>query len=386
METCHALARARARRDAVVRPDTHAPARDPFAFYGLPPIDGSTIDARPVAGPAPRGGSAISPSRCGRAHRRAPAPTSSSPATSASRRCCCGFRAAAAAARLRVARLRAGRSRRRCRRSSRPRRRRRRASCARLARARGARSGGAPTATSRSRAALARRAGRALRRARPRVAVVPDGVRARRTRGRSRGRRRPAPGRADSVGVRRPPVCRGRAWTCCSRRSRALPDVDGLIVGGHAARTRPGARRRRWRSSSGMAHRVTFTGLVAPPQVARSCSRRRRAGAAEPGVRDLEPLHLAAQAVRVHGRGPADRRLGSAGAPRGAVAGRERACSCTPGERAGAGRRHPPAARRSGASPHGSRARALDAVAGLLLGAPGRAARGALRTTCRVGR
>ncbi len=42
----------RARRPLVVRPDTHAPARDPFAFYGLPRIDRLTIERAPVAGPA----------------------------------------------------------------------------------------------------------------------------------------------------------------------------------------------------------------------------------------------------------------------------------------------------------------------------------------------
>jgi glycosyltransferase involved in cell wall biosynthesis len=44
METCYALA---ARGHAVhlaVRPDTQRPARDPFAYYGLPPLDRLTIE------------------------------------------------------------------------------------------------------------------------------------------------------------------------------------------------------------------------------------------------------------------------------------------------------------------------------------------------------
>src|SRR5262245_50417447 len=51
METCHALA-ARGHDVAfVVRPDTHEPARDPFAFYGLPRIPSLTIEVAPVTGP-----------------------------------------------------------------------------------------------------------------------------------------------------------------------------------------------------------------------------------------------------------------------------------------------------------------------------------------------
>ena len=36
METCHALAARGHDVTLVVRPDTHTPPRDPFAFYGLP--------------------------------------------------------------------------------------------------------------------------------------------------------------------------------------------------------------------------------------------------------------------------------------------------------------------------------------------------------------
>ena len=52
METCHALARRGHDVDLIVRPDTHAPARDPFAFYGLPPDGRLRIDRAVVNGPA----------------------------------------------------------------------------------------------------------------------------------------------------------------------------------------------------------------------------------------------------------------------------------------------------------------------------------------------
>ena len=52
METCHALARRGHRVSLVVRPDTHAPARDPFDYYGLERIDTLQIERAPVAGPA----------------------------------------------------------------------------------------------------------------------------------------------------------------------------------------------------------------------------------------------------------------------------------------------------------------------------------------------
>jgi glycosyltransferase involved in cell wall biosynthesis len=52
METCHALASRGHDVTLLVRPDSHTPPRDPFAFYGLPRIAGQRIDVVPVAGPA----------------------------------------------------------------------------------------------------------------------------------------------------------------------------------------------------------------------------------------------------------------------------------------------------------------------------------------------
>ncbi|MCA1559395.1 MAG: glycosyltransferase family 4 protein [Acidobacteria bacterium] len=53
METCHALAVRGHTVQLVVRPDTHAPARDPFAYYGLPAECRLVIERVPTAG---RGG------------------------------------------------------------------------------------------------------------------------------------------------------------------------------------------------------------------------------------------------------------------------------------------------------------------------------------------
>ncbi len=52
METCHALAARGHAVTLVVRPDSHTPARDPFAFYGLPRIPGLQIEVAPITGPA----------------------------------------------------------------------------------------------------------------------------------------------------------------------------------------------------------------------------------------------------------------------------------------------------------------------------------------------
>ena len=51
METCHALASRGHVVTMAVRPDTQTPSRDPFAFYGLPRIEGLRIETAAVAGP-----------------------------------------------------------------------------------------------------------------------------------------------------------------------------------------------------------------------------------------------------------------------------------------------------------------------------------------------
>ena len=51
METCHALAGRGHEVTLVVRPDTAAPARDPFEYYGLRRNGNLTIETAPVTGP-----------------------------------------------------------------------------------------------------------------------------------------------------------------------------------------------------------------------------------------------------------------------------------------------------------------------------------------------
>jgi glycosyltransferase involved in cell wall biosynthesis len=48
METCHALARRDHDVTLLVRPDTTTPSRDPFVFYGLPPTARLTIERAPA--------------------------------------------------------------------------------------------------------------------------------------------------------------------------------------------------------------------------------------------------------------------------------------------------------------------------------------------------
>jgi glycosyltransferase involved in cell wall biosynthesis len=52
IETCHALARRGHAVTLIVRPDTQAPPRDPYVFYGLPRIPSLTIELAPSAGVA----------------------------------------------------------------------------------------------------------------------------------------------------------------------------------------------------------------------------------------------------------------------------------------------------------------------------------------------
>ena len=52
METCHALAARGHEVTLLVRPDSHTPARDPFTFYGLERIPGLRIEVAPVTGSA----------------------------------------------------------------------------------------------------------------------------------------------------------------------------------------------------------------------------------------------------------------------------------------------------------------------------------------------
>ena len=133
-----------------------------------------------------------------------------------------------------------------------------------------------------------------------------------------------------------------------------MPDVRGLIVGGHANEPDLG-RLQTLARQLGISDRVTFTGLVEPARVAGAAAGRERAGAAEPGIGDLDAVHVAAEAVRVPGGRP--RRSSPRTCRRSA-----RFCTTTSmrcssrRRRARAGRRDPATARRSGACARGWRA------------------------------
>ena len=51
IETCHALASRGHDVTLIVRPDTHTPARDPYVFYGLPRIPALHVEVAPITGP-----------------------------------------------------------------------------------------------------------------------------------------------------------------------------------------------------------------------------------------------------------------------------------------------------------------------------------------------
>ena len=94
METCHALARRGHQVHLVVRPDSAAPRRDPFAYYGLAPVSSLTIERCACRHRRPRGVPRTWRTACGDrwAH---PARTSCSRATWASPACCSACRPAA---------------------------------------------------------------------------------------------------------------------------------------------------------------------------------------------------------------------------------------------------------------------------------------------------
>jgi glycosyltransferase involved in cell wall biosynthesis len=52
METCYALAQRGHQVDLIVRPDTHSPPRDPYEYYGLRPESRLRVERAPVSGPA----------------------------------------------------------------------------------------------------------------------------------------------------------------------------------------------------------------------------------------------------------------------------------------------------------------------------------------------
>ena len=292
METCHALA---GRGHEVTSWCGRTPTRRRAIRSVLRPAAPRPLDLEraPVSGPRSRGGSATWRSRPAAPSARA-APTSSSRATWRSRRCCCvpparpplvyeshGYAPEVAAALPRPRLDRGGTDRRRSSRGWRGARR-----CV------WRHADGYVTITN-GLAATAQRLGSAR---------APGGRRAGRRAARSAWHavRRLRPGSAPAPApplhcrLRRPPVRRGRASTCCSgaraRAGRQRAD-RGRPRAGAGPRAAAGAR-----GAARCRDRVTFTGHRAAAGVAGTARAGRRAGPAEPGIGDLQrftsPLKL----------------------------------------------------------------------------------------------
>ena len=257
METCHALACRGHVVDLIVRPDTHAPARDPFAYYGLAPDRGLTIERAPVAGPSAARRIGYLAFAIGRSVGRARTdllmtrdlgvasallglPRAVRPPLVYESH---GYAPDVAAALPDLVATATSPSSRKLERLAR-----------REARV-WQRAGGYVTITSGLRAELERRFG-----TRPRIAVVPDGVRSAGPIGESSR----TPGRV--VGY----AGHLYAWKGVDVLLEALvrlPDVQGLIVGGHQAEPDL-ARMTSLAERLGLSGRITFTGLVEPRRVA----------------------------------------------------------------------------------------------------------------------
>ena len=280
METCHALGTRGHRVELVVRPDTHAPARDPFAYYGLAPLERLTIQTAPVTGPAAArriGYLSFALGRVAGAGRADVVFTRDLGVASLVLRLPRALRpplvyeshgyapdvAAALPQLIATASAPAGRKLRRLA--------RREAHVWRTA-------DGYVTITRSLAEDLAARFGE-----RPRLHVVPDGTRVA-TRGdgaraldaksREPGADVPHPGSSRSVASGGAPVVAYAghlyAWKGVDVLLEALarvPNVHGLIVGGHSAE--PDLERVKTAAGRlGIADRVTFTGLVEPGRVA----------------------------------------------------------------------------------------------------------------------
>jgi glycosyltransferase involved in cell wall biosynthesis len=264
METCYALAERGHDVDLVVRRDTHEPPRDPFDYYGLPPLDRLRIERAPVPDRPPAARRlAYLAFAAGRAFGRARADViltrdlavaalllrvpSRPPIVYESH----GYAPAVAAALpdLVVTATRAS-----------PRKLRR------LAGREAAvwrRADGYVTITSALAHALTARFGE-----RPRLRVVPDGVRGTNYFPRSGAARvvQNAPTEWTSTIAYAGHLYPWKGVDVLVKALAHLRGVDGLIVGGHEAEPDL-ARLRALAARLGIADRVTFTGIVPPPEV-----------------------------------------------------------------------------------------------------------------------
>ncbi len=266
METCHALAERGHEVELIVRPDTEAPPRDPFDYYGLARLERLRIERAPVSGPAAARRLGYLAFAAGRTagHARADliftrdlgvaslllrAPAAVRPPVVYESHGYAPDVAAALPALVATARTPS---------AGKLRRLERREAHVWLA------ADGYVTITAALAADLEARHGR-----RERVAVVPDGVRLRaRTSG--LGTRDSGPGTGDSGQA--PVVAYAGhlyAWKGVDVLLEALalvPAARGLIVGGHAAEPDLG-RLRTLAERLGIGARVTFTGMVVPARV-----------------------------------------------------------------------------------------------------------------------
>ena len=261
METCHALAQRGHEVRLVVKPDTHSPARDPFDFYGLPPSRSLVIEranAPAGAGIVPR--VAYMSFAFGRAlgkDRASAILTRDLGVASALLRLPRSMRAplvyeshgyapdVAGALPDLVATAKA------------PPASKLKRLAAREAHVWGA-AEGYVTITSGLSAELTKRLG-----PRPRLAVIPDGVRPGET---------PTPPPAGSIVAYAGHLYAWKGVDVLIRALALLPDTHAIIVGGHEKESDIG-RLRALASALGVDGQVTFTGQVAPAEVAPHLSR-----------------------------------------------------------------------------------------------------------------
>jgi glycosyltransferase involved in cell wall biosynthesis len=269
METCYALGERGHHVELVVRPDTHTPARSPFDYYGLPPLERLVIERAPVNGPAAARRLGYLAFAAGRAAGRVRAdivftrdlgvaslllrlPRALRPPTVYESHGYAPDVAAALPDLVATARTSPARKLRRLANRE-----------ARVWRS----ADGYVTITAALAADLAARFGE-----RQHLTVIPDGAR-----GAGLGTRDSGVGARDSgLGIRdsgSPIVAYAGhlyTWKGVDLLLEALalvPDVRGLIVGGHAAEPDL-ARVRALAERLGIAGRVTFTGMIEPARVA----------------------------------------------------------------------------------------------------------------------
>jgi glycosyltransferase involved in cell wall biosynthesis len=269
METCYALGERGHHVELVVRPDTHTPARSPFDYYGLPPLERLVIERAPVNGPAAARRLGYLAFAAGRAAGRGRAdivftrdlgvaslllrlPRALRPPTVYESHGYAPDVAAALPDLVATARTSPARKLRRLANRE-----------ARVWRS----ADGYVTITAALAADLAARFGE-----RQHLTVIPDGAR-----GAGLGTRDSGVGARDSgLGIRdsgSPIVAYAGhlyTWKGVDLLLEALalvPDVRGLIVGGHAAEPDL-ARVRALAERLGIAGRVTFTGMIEPARVA----------------------------------------------------------------------------------------------------------------------